>query len=114
MITVSPIYRNFVWALLGIIILYTIPYEIATILACKPIRGIWEETNPPAQCIRFDILYYCSISLQMATDIILIILPLVLLRSLQVTKRKRVIIIILLGIGGLYVETHVSLDGMLS
>ncbi|EDU41586.1 hypothetical protein PtrSN002B_008574 [Pyrenophora tritici-repentis] len=70
-----------------------------TVFQCTPVRGAWDFTIPGRRCINYVTYLYASSAVNVATDIILCLLPLPHLWKLQLPLRERVVLCVLLAGG---------------
>jgi hypothetical protein len=81
-----------------------------TIFQCRPVRGAWNFTIEPV-CVDYVTYLYASSAVNVATDILLFVLPLSHLWKLNLPRKQRVILCVLLAGGARCVK---SIYGMLS
>ncbi|KAH8634519.1 hypothetical protein IG631_09919 [Alternaria alternata] len=81
-----------------------------TIFQCRPVRGAWNFTIEPV-CVDYVSYLYASSAVNVATDLLLFVLPLSHLWKLNLPRKQRVILCVLLAGGARYVK---GIYGMLS
>jgi hypothetical protein len=81
-----------------------------TIFQCRPVQGAWNFTIEPV-CVDYVTYLYASSAVNVATDVLLFVLPLPHLWKLNLPKKQRIILCVLLG-GGARCVTNIR--GMLS
>lgn len=96
-VRVSKGIRIFVWVLL---VAY-IPIELLRIFTCYPIQTYWDPSVKNAHCLNQRKVFFCSLSLSILTDLIILLVPIPLTWRLQMPIRKKVKIVLLLGAGGI-------------
>lgn len=70
---------------------------ISIFASCQPFRYIWDKTIPGGHCINVNAQSYVITAINIATDIVLLVLPVPWLWNLQMeTSRKLAIIMIFL------------------
>jgi hypothetical protein len=69
-----------------------------TIFQCRPVRGAWNFTIEPV-CVDYVTYLYASSAVNVATDILLFVLPLSHLWKLNLPRKQRVILCVLLAGG---------------
>lgn len=85
-------------------IAYGVAGILGTILQCVPLSDLWKPpSNRPPACINFGTLVITMGVLNIATDIIILSLPIPLVWRLQVSKSRRWQLIIVFSLGGLCV-----------
>lgn len=86
------------WATLVIIILWGISLSFATIFACHPVQGYWTFTNTDHCTDEGTRLLVISI-VNIATDIIVIAIPMGAFWRLRIPIRQKIILFVLLSLG---------------
>ncbi|EKG20699.1 hypothetical protein MPH_01963 [Macrophomina phaseolina MS6] len=94
-----------IWACIVFVGAYTFQSVIVGILSCNPPAKYWNPTIR-GTCINYILYYYVAASLNIATDFAIILLPVPALRNLNVSRTKRIGVLFLFSIGGLYVSVH--------
>ncbi|KAJ5105462.1 hypothetical protein NUU61_002809 [Penicillium alfredii] len=94
-------YRIFIWSVIVFMMLYTTICFFTEIFQCKDIRAIWDMTVKskcftPKQLLE---LSYVNAGFNVLTDVVFAILPIFMLRHLQVNKRVKASLICILGLG---------------
>jgi hypothetical protein len=101
---------------MGVVIVYTIWTVFSSIFACIPVRAFW--TRESATCINQFAMWLSvhttsTISMQMLThlstnaginiitDFALIVLPIPVIRSLNLGRRQKIALISIFAVGGL-------------
>lgn len=93
--------------LIGSIFFANILTIILTFSSCTPARALWVSGIEGASCRSPAVLQryaYFGRGWNILVDAVLALLPISFISSLQLTKRKRFALCILLGLGFLYVE----------
>ena len=82
-----------------VIVAYSLALIFALVFACRPIAAAWDVTIANAQCINRPAIYVVLAVLNIATDVILLILPIPMVWKLQmpVVQKIGVIIVFLIG-----------------
>ncbi|CAO2653938.1 Nn.00g106710.m01.CDS01 [Neocucurbitaria sp. VM-36] len=70
-----------------------------TIFQCSPVEGAWDFTISPRTCINYVNYLYASSAVNIATDILLCVLPLPHLWRLKMPLKQRIILCILFAGG---------------
>jgi hypothetical protein len=71
---------------------------LGTLFQCDPVAGAWDFLLP-AQCISIRELYYFSTAFSVFTDVALCVLPLPFFWTLKVSRREKIIVSCLFGLG---------------
>ena len=95
-------FRYSVFAVLFITVGYMIALCFALFFQCRPVAKVW---NPllEGHCVNAKDLYLWNTILNVITDFLVILVPIPMLRTLQVGTRQKWVIGLLFGIGSLYV-----------
>ncbi|RDW66475.1 hypothetical protein BP6252_10110 [Coleophoma cylindrospora] len=95
----TPRSRTLCWIMIGISATTGIVFDIIIIFLCTPISGFWQPTAT-TQCLSrtFQFLTYSTINI--VTDLIIIVFPIPILLTLRISTREMVGIIALFAIGG--------------
>ncbi|KAL8715743.1 MAG: hypothetical protein Q9220_000410 [cf. Caloplaca sp. 1 TL-2023] len=98
----SPVksFRYSVYATLFVVIGYMVAVDLATFFQCRPIRKLWTPAVE-GTCIHVYDLYLANSILNVITDFMVLLVPLPMLRSLQVGKKQKWIIAGLFAVGSL-------------
>ena len=95
--------RNFriaAYVVMSICIGTAIGTIIPTIFACTPIAKAWTPTLP-GKCIWTPGIWYSSSSINVATDVMIILLPIFQMQSLKLRKAQKIGLVFLFSLGGL-------------
>ena len=83
---------------------------LVTVFQCTPVRGAWDFTIEGRRCIDYVAYLYASSAVNVATDIVLCLLPMPHLWKLRLPLRERVMVCVLLAGGARYVIPSPSLS----
>lgn len=89
----------FIYVLLGCLTIYYIIAEIVKIRMCDPVPAYW--TGEPANCLDQRAALIADSVISVVTDIMILVLPLPLTWSLQMSRSKKLRVIGMLSAGGL-------------
>jgi hypothetical protein len=101
-----------IWAAIGFVVVYTLIFTIFLLTDCYPLEALWNEVNP-----YYTKKYRCtSINTQVLqgrisggfmvfTDFYSVTLPAILIFRISMTQRQRIALIVIFGVGYLYVAT---------
>lgn len=107
-------FRQACYAMIAVVAAYTCWTFFSAVFACWPISYFWTQLEDPAggRCLNRFAVWFANAGLNIATDIVTGMLPLRVLRSLELPRRQRVALMVVFGLGGLYVfprsQSHVS------
>ncbi|KAF4185464.1 hypothetical protein CNMCM7927_006787 [Aspergillus lentulus] len=90
----------FIYVLLGCLCIYYIIAEIVKIRMCDPIPSYWENT-PGRRCLDQSAALLADSVISVISDLIILVLPLPLTWSLQMSRNKKLRVIGILSAGGL-------------
>lgn len=85
-----------------------IPILFIKIFVCRPIASFWDERIQDRQCFDQGIIFISISVLNMATDFFILVLPIFLAWSLNLSWQKKVQIVCILSMGGIAVGTTVA------
>ncbi|KAF3920952.1 hypothetical protein ABW20_dc0106517 [Dactylellina cionopaga] len=100
-------YQITIWATVGLVIAYTITIIFVYMFECPKPSMSWAVTFPTG-CMSLPALYYSSASVNILTDLIILVLPIPILITLQVQRRKRIALIGIFFIGFIAVLASIS------
>lgn len=90
-----------------VIVAYSLALIFALVFACTPIRAAWDVTITNAHCINRPAVYVVLAVLNIATDVILLILPIPLVWKLQMPIVQKIGVVIVFIIGSATCVTSV-------
>jgi hypothetical protein len=96
----QPLFRRLTWAMVALIVSWALAYMIALFLVCKPLKDYWEtiQFNPP-NCIDQSASTFSFSITNLATDLMVLILPMRTLWMLKLPIRERLVLITVKDIG---------------
>lgn len=86
---------------LTFIILPSAAIVLVTILSCQPIPYFWDRDLPHGSCIDVAALAYANSAFAAAQDALLIVLPVFMLWSLNMSRKKKILIASMFAVGSL-------------
>lgn len=96
--------RLLCWAIFWFTAAVCIETLFAGIFQCLPVQKFWDPLVP-GKCVNTAALYYANAALNIAQDIVLVILPFFILRGLIMPRKEKLTLMLILGLGGMYVPT---------
>ncbi|KAE8137998.1 hypothetical protein BDV38DRAFT_282606 [Aspergillus pseudotamarii] len=66
---------------------------------CRPLRAAWDYDIDNARCLNIASVAYANASLNIITEVLILILPFPVLRTLHVSRRKKVALISVFSVG---------------
>ncbi|KAH7350242.1 hypothetical protein BKA66DRAFT_575868 [Pyrenochaeta sp. MPI-SDFR-AT-0127] len=99
-ISPSRTFRKCVWVLVAIVVGLSLSSILWTIIDCLPIKNYWDlETVASGKClVAISFIAYTGAS-NILTDFAILILPMVMLRNVQLPKKKKIGIAIVFATG---------------
>jgi hypothetical protein len=91
---------------MGIMLAYYIPAVIVKIRICNPIPRFWDPTIA-GTCLDKNSIILADAVVSVASDLIILILPIPLTLSLQMSTRRKMRVMGILGAGGLAVASSI-------
>ena len=81
------------------VVCYTFWTVLGSIFACVPVHAFW--TKEPARCIDQFAMWFTNAAINITTDFAIIILPMPVIRRLQLGNRQKSALIGIFAVGGL-------------
>lgn len=91
----------FIYFLIGFMLAYYIPAVIVKIRICAPISRFWLGDKVGGSCLNERAIILADAVVSTISDLTILILPLPLTTSLQMSTRKKLRVMGILGAGGL-------------
>lgn len=88
------------WAVLAIVMCYTIWTVLGSVFACVPVRAFWTK-EAGAQCLNQSAMWYTNAAINILTDFVIILLPMPVIKSLKLARRQKLALYIIFAIGGM-------------
>lgn len=82
---------------------WTIASVLVTILQCIPIQATWNKKITSKTCLDKNSWWYAFAAINTVTDFLVAILPIPAIRRLKLSKRDRIGLFCVFGVGALYV-----------
>jgi hypothetical protein len=80
----------FIYAFSGFLMAYTIAVTTAKICICNPINTVWYVANAThGTCLRQSDIFITDATINVVTDLIILILPIVLISKLNMPLKKK-------------------------
>lgn len=97
-------YVRAVWFLIILNILVCITMSLPAAFSCRPVAFFW-DTSLDGKCIEQQKLYTVNSALNVFLDFSILLLPIPIVWKAQMPLKRRLMIIALFGLGGLYVAS---------
>lgn len=93
-------YQILLKVLLVLIVCTAIYMVLGTLLVCIPVSAFWmRETE---NCVSRAVIWYLNAALQIAGDVILVVVPMPQLATLKIPMRQKVCLVFIFALGLLY------------
>lgn len=86
------------YVVLGVVATYTLWASLSAFLNCIPVQKFWEPETP-GYCLNFEALWFFNASVNMVTDLTILILPMPVLSHLQLPKKQKIAIMAVFAVG---------------
>ena len=96
--------RNFRIALyiaMGIVLAYSIALIFALIFGCNPIQKSWDLRITGGTCINRPAVYLSNGILNVATDFMILLLPVPMIKDLHMPLRQKILVAAVFSVGSL-------------
>ncbi|KAM3075712.1 hypothetical protein ACMFMG_007843 [Clarireedia jacksonii] len=88
--------------LMGIVTAWVLGNLLPSIFSCRPINGYWDiDMQPPPICIDKTALYVSGATINILTDVAILVLPVTNVLHLQLNRKSKFAVILLFLLGGL-------------
>jgi hypothetical protein len=95
--------RGVIYVTIVLTILYSLIASFVWVYACQPLEKYWDLTITDGSCINFLKVTIFSGVMNTATDAIILLLPIAILRGLRLEKRQKLGVMMIMMTGGLWV-----------
>ena len=87
---------------MGFVAASTLTYTLVTSFQCHPIIYVWRK-DLKGKCVNYNSVAWSNAAINIFQDIIIILLPMNELRHLQLSRKKKIGMYAMFGVGGLFV-----------
>lgn len=96
--------RTTCWVLLVLVTLYSLTTIFGAAFTCYPVHFFWDKADTgPHTCLNQKALWFSNASLNIVSDIVVLICPMPALRSLNLPKRQKIGVMLVFALGGVTV-----------
>lgn len=95
-------FRTSCYVIMAIVATYSTWAVVSGYVNCVPVAKFWDH-DLPGHCLSFDAVWFFNASMNIATDVTLLLLPMPLLSALQLPRLQKVALMGVFAIGILYV-----------
>ena len=98
-----PLHRvhQILYVLIGILACFEISTTFVDIFNCHPIAASWDKTIPNSHCVVPQTLYMATAGINLATDIIILVLPMPLVWRLRLSTKRKIAVSCIFVLGSL-------------
>ncbi|KAL3463056.1 hypothetical protein BJX64DRAFT_287791 [Aspergillus heterothallicus] len=91
-------YRVLLWILLLLIVCSGLWMFIGTLLICIPVQAFWDQSIPHT-CLSREVVWFLNAALQIAGDLILVVVPMPQLMKLRIPSRQKACLMFIFALG---------------
>jgi hypothetical protein len=84
-----------------VVTLYGIETFLTGVFQCTPVAYFWDLTIPGGKCVDRWALYFANGGINIVTDFLILLLPVFILKDLQVPKLQKMFLMAIIALGGL-------------
>ena len=96
-----PRFTTFCHIMSASLILAIVAFDAGTIWQCTPIAFFWNRTIPGGKCIGTAQFWYAHAAWNTAADIVVLLMPIPVIRSLQMGRPQKMAVVGVFGLGAL-------------
>ncbi|KAI9783325.1 MAG: hypothetical protein M1835_003820 [Candelina submexicana] len=95
----DPALRRLSLFMIGVIAAQALSSVLTCIFQCKPVNGVWDPTVTHMKCVNISAFYLANAALNILTDFLTYTLPLRLVWQLQMPRRQKTGVALMLCLG---------------
>lgn len=95
--------RKAIYAVVVLVCLAALATLLSCILSCHPVAYFWDSSIPGGSCLNEEALYLANEGINTATDLLLLIIPVFLLKDLAISRLQKIFLIDIISPKGAYV-----------
>lgn len=96
-------YRRAAWGLIGFITTGGIVMAVTASVSCLPVPFYWDKSIEGGRCVSLVAFWFALAAFNIVTDLSVWLLPMPVLKSLQLPRKQKYSLIGVFALGGLYV-----------
>ncbi|KAF7959548.1 hypothetical protein EAE96_001164 [Botrytis aclada] len=96
----TPRFQIVTWIMIGVNVAWILIFTFALMFSCLPIAGPWTGTN--YKCVTQEVLFTVALGTDVATDVLVPFLPTYEVKKLQMPLSRKILIIGIFCLGGLF------------
>lgn len=89
------------YVLIGIIVVNCFAFSFVAIFQCSPIAFVWNKSIPGGKCFNIQALYQASSAPNIATDLVIMVLPIPAIWQLQAPKIRKIGLVLIFLTGSM-------------
>ena len=94
-------FQTSIWTTIAVTVSYSIAFIFAIIFACNPLKKNWDITITEGECINKGALYLGHTSVNAATDLVTLILPIPVILRLKLPSLQKIGVVLMFVVGSL-------------
>ncbi|KAL3452017.1 hypothetical protein BJX65DRAFT_320778 [Aspergillus insuetus] len=99
-------FRIICFIVMGVVILYSTWAIVSGFVNCVPVAKFWDR-EMSGTCLSFEAVWFFNASMNITTDLTLLVLPMPLISQLHLPKRQKFALLAVFALGGLVVITSI-------
>ncbi|KAH8723496.1 hypothetical protein GQ44DRAFT_308032 [Phaeosphaeriaceae sp. PMI808] len=92
--------KKVIYTTIAIVILYSLIGSFGWVFYCQPVEKLWDLTITHGSCINWSKINIFSGIMNTATDSVILLLPIFMLRKVQLPKWEKIGLVLILMTGG--------------
>ena len=97
-------FRKACFSVLGFVVAWGAWTILSSILICTPVAFSWDKSVPNGRCMNQLILWVVNAGVNIIQDVVIFLLPLFVVRTLQIAKAQKKALFAMFGLGAWYVK----------
>jgi hypothetical protein len=98
-LSVNTAFHHWIWATMWFNIGLGISTFVADLFQCTPVAFFWDTSIAGGKCFNQFLFYFITASISTATDLWILLLPMPIFWGLQISVKRRIILISLFALG---------------
>lgn len=86
---------------MGIVAIYGLWTLIGSIFLCFPVAFFWDKNIANGKCLNQEAIWFSNASVNITQDVIILLMPMFVLKSLDIPSKQKRALIVVFGLGGL-------------
>ncbi|KAK7189183.1 hypothetical protein DPSP01_005426 [Paraphaeosphaeria sporulosa] len=95
-----PRYRVACYVVMAFVALYGLWTLLGSIFLCFPVAFFWDKTIADGRCLNQEAIWFSNATINIVQDVVILILPIAVLKSLPIPSRQKKALIAVFGLGG--------------